>query len=541
MLNNKLNFIDSARGPKFKRRELSPPQDSPRKPLPEYSYTKKPKKAWKPIAFVAIIIIIVFIAFSSNIIFSSNSLLENLTNLETDGSKTSLWTKVKRLVGAEEKLLAGEASGRINILLLGQGGAGHEGPFLTDSIILASLKPSTNQVAAISIPRDLYVPVSENGWRRINFANSYGETELGGLGGEIASQTISNVFNLPIHYYARIDFEGFKKIVDDLGGINVYVETSFIDPLYPTSDYGTTTVSFKQGWQKMAGETALQFTRSRHGTNGEAGDFARAKRQQKIIIAIKNKAFSFGSLFRPDRFFKAAKDFNKHFKTNLKTWEIIRLQRFAKEMDLEKIIAKVLDDSPQGPLVGGITENGAYVLMTKTNDFTELVEIAENIFLNPTEAQIKKAKKETKEQKALLQEIKQEGGHANLVVQNGTLNSGLAKRTGDYLASLEFPVLEFSNAPSQDIEKTIIYDFTNGKNKASLKLLEKNIKAKIKKSNISDFEDLNPQTDLLIILGFDYFEPIIPQKNNIPQNETPIGPQLPTSTPPTEKKNNETM
>jgi len=522
-----LGSFNNARGPKFKRREISYPKPAEVIKPETSSISYKPKRPWKLLFSFGIIIVILIIAFSSNIIFSSSSLLNNLTNLNSENTSIGLWGRVKRLVGAEEKSLKGEADDRINILLLGQGGLGHEGPFLTDTIILASYKPSTNQVAAISIPRDLYVPIYNNGWLRINHANSIGETDMGGKGGETASQTISNVFELPIHYYARIDFKGFKEIINDLGGINVYVDRSFTDPTYPTSDYGTTTISFDTGWQKMDGDTALKFARSRHGTNGEAGDFARAKRQQKILMAIKDKAFSFGSLFRPDKFIKAAKDFNKHFETNLKTWEMIRLSKFAKDIDLNNIITKTMDDSPQGPLMGGITEEGAYVLMTKTEDFTELSNIAKNIFGNPTEAQIKKVAEDRAEKNALTKKIKQEGGYANIIVQNGTLRSGLAKRSADYLASLELTVLKFGNAGTQDIEKTTIYDFTNGKKEANLELLENEVEAKSKKSDLSDFPDLDPKTDFLIILGLNYTEPIMP---NVMSATTSKGPQIPTST-----------
>ncbi|NQU77299.1 LCP family protein [Candidatus Falkowbacteria bacterium] len=539
---NKLNDINLLnninQGPKFKKREIYSSKNTSQNKQPQLE--RKPKKPWKIIISSIVIFIIILVALSTNIIFSSDSLLDDLTDIKPQEKKTGFWGKVKQLVGVEPKLLDGEAEDRINILLLGQGGAGHEGPYLTDTIILASLKPSTNQVATISIPRDLYVPVTENGWRRINYANSFGEVELNGRGGEITSQTVSEVFNLPIHYYARIDFQGFKEVIDDLGGVNVYIERNFSDSSYPTSDFGTTTISFDAGWQKMDGETALQFARSRHGNNNEGSDFARAKRQQKIMIAIKNKAFSFGSLFRPDKFIKAAKDFNKHFETSLKTWEILRLSQFAKKIDLEKIISRVLDDSPAGPLVPSITEDGAYVLKTKTKNFSELASIAENIFLSPNEAQIKKANEYKAEKNNLLKKIKQEGGHANIIVQNGTLRSGLAKKAADYLASLEFKVLEFGNAQTQDIEKTIIYDFTDGKKEANQELLEKELAAKTKKADLSDYPGLNSKIKFLIILGNNYTEPIIPQ-NNLPvdsqQNEVKAettGPQMPTSTDETE-------
>ena len=182
--------------------------------------------------------------------------------------------------------LKGELDDRINFLLLGQGGVGHEGPYLTDTIIFASLKPSTKELAMFSIPRDFYVKIPKNGWARINSANSIGETtDYDGGGSAYTAKIIEDVFDQPVHYWLRVDFDAFQKIIDDLGGVNVCVDHSFTDEYYPDENFGYEPVEFEEGCQKMNGDTALKFSRSRHGTNGEGSDFARSARQQKIILA----------------------------------------------------------------------------------------------------------------------------------------------------------------------------------------------------------------------------------------------------------------
>jgi len=200
------------------------------------------------------------IFFSTNVIFSQNSLITNLGRL-------SFWEGVARLMVGKDKILKGELLDRTNILILGMGGAQHEGPYLTDTIILASIKPSTKQIGLLSIPRDLYVPIPNYGWRKINSANALGvaESKDGGL---LTSKVVSNILDLPIHYWVRVDFNLFKEMIDELGGIEVEVARGFIDNQFPGVNFSYRVVSFKKGLQTMDGEKALQFARSRHGTNG---------------------------------------------------------------------------------------------------------------------------------------------------------------------------------------------------------------------------------------------------------------------------------
>src|SRR3989344_2137262 len=118
---------------------------------------------------------------------------------------------------------------RINILLLGTGGGDHEGPNLSDTMILASIEKNGRDIALINIPRDLWAPDINS---KINAAYAFGQ-ERNGRGLEVTKSTISHLFGLPIPYSLRLDFSGFTKAIDLVGGLDIEVENSFIDTRYP--------------------------------------------------------------------------------------------------------------------------------------------------------------------------------------------------------------------------------------------------------------------------------------------------------------------
>lgn len=437
----------------------------------EFSSLKNSKKSknsrigWAvKFSFYSLLIFLIFIVtFFFRTIFSSHSLLENSVKFPKTGNFLNIWAPFKGFPFSHEKTLKGETESRINFLLLGIGGPGHEGAYLADLIILISFNPFSKEIASLSLPRDLYVPVPKYGWRKINNAYALGELNSG-QGGELISQTISNILNLPIHYWVSLDFEGFKNLVDKLGGIRVYIERSFIDYQYPAPFHKYQTVSFKQGWENMNGERALKFVRSRYGTNGEGSDFARSQRQQKVLLTTKDKIFSFPTLIHSERIIEISRTLGKSLKTNLLPWEIIHLINLGKSIKKEKITRKVLELEPKGPLRPGKSPDGAYILTVKNDDFKEISHIAQNIFRL---AEIEKEKtfieKETPQ----------------LIIENGTQQKGLAANIAQFLKSLGFRVLRADNAFRQDFEKTVIYDLTQGQKSHSLIYLKKKLKANV--------------------------------------------------------------
>lgn len=200
-------------------------------------------------------------------------------------------------------------NGRTNVLVLGKGGEGHAGGDLTDTIIFASFSHADRGLTLISLPRDIWVPEIK---AKLNTAYFWGKQkeEWGGL--TLTKSLVEEILGQPVHYAVVLDFNGFKKIIDVLGGIEVNVETGFTDEKYPIEGKENDkcggdhefkcryeTVHFLPGKQYMDGATALKFVRSRNAEGEEGTDLARAARQQKVMKAVKDKTLSVGVLLSP--------------------------------------------------------------------------------------------------------------------------------------------------------------------------------------------------------------------------------------------------
>ena len=179
--------------------------------------------------------------------------------------------------------------GRVNVLVLGLDRRPDEGWVArSDVLMLMSVRIAEPQVALVSIPRDLYVEIPGHGAGRINTAHFWGEQEREAGGPALAMKTVSSSFRVPVDYFVRIDFSGFRAIVDAVGGIDIAVEKGIVDNAYPTEDYGTTQIEIPAGFQRMDGETALRYVRSRHTSS----DFDRAERQQQVLVALADRLSS---------------------------------------------------------------------------------------------------------------------------------------------------------------------------------------------------------------------------------------------------------
>ncbi len=170
----------------------------------------------------------------------------------------------------------------------------------TDTIILASYNNASHKIAMVSFPRDLDVNYPNTpSIGKINATYYYGEQKRAGGGMDYLRTLIQNISGVPIQYYVMVDLKGFTTVIDQLGGVDVEVDTAFKGD-YPTENYGWMKVTFAKGMQHMNGATALQYARIRHAYPGsEASDFARARRQQKIIQAVVDKATKMETLQNP--------------------------------------------------------------------------------------------------------------------------------------------------------------------------------------------------------------------------------------------------
>ncbi|MBD3250069.1 MAG: hypothetical protein GF381_00635 [Candidatus Pacebacteria bacterium] len=234
---------------------------------------------------------------------------------------------------------------QLNVLLLGYGGPGHEGGYLTDVIQIVQVDFKKMQIGLISIPRDLWVKLPNGQQSKINqaFTLAADKDNLVKTGGEAAKQMASVVTGLPIDYFVAVDFVGFQRLIGiNLGRIEVQVKETLNDRWYPikgqelnpcghtpqeiadlTARYSGFElekqfpcryehVLFEPGLVKMEGGEALKFVRSRHGSAG--GDFSRSQRAQAVLKGIKNKLFSLKALEQAPEFFNQAKE---NFTTDL--------------------------------------------------------------------------------------------------------------------------------------------------------------------------------------------------------------------------------
>jgi LCP family protein required for cell wall assembly len=453
---------------------------------------KKKKFSFYLIAFLAIGLI-----FSGKVIMSSQSTAEWL-------SEKKFFNTLKHLVPSGDKTLEGENDDRINILLLGMGGEGHDGAYLTDTIILASLKPSTREVSLVSIPRDLTVPIEGSGWRKINSINALAEANNED-GGKATIETLSAIFQIPIQYYIRVDFQGFVNVIDEIGGIEINVENTFDDYSYPilgeedNPDYYARYehLHIEQGLQEMNGELALKYARSRHAYGIEGSDFARARRQQLVLEATKNKLLSKNTLLNPVTISRLIGEFNKHLATNLESWEILRLWDLFKNTNREQIKNVVLSDAPDGLLKSAISAEGAYILTPASGNFGEIRNLFNNLLEN------NEAKDSDQNKSPEIIKINEE---ASVVVKNGTWITGLAGKVAANLEEKGFIILDVSNAPEREQKESLIFDFTYGNKNEALEALKVTTKAKQSfsfPSWINNYQAENPNTEFIILLGED--------------------------------------
>lgn len=435
------------------------------------------------------------------------------------GSATgSLLEHIGEIVDYSNTPLAGEDNDRINVLLLGIGGAGHDGGTLTDTIMVANIKPSTKQVALLSLPRDLIVKIynsdQPNDWlgHKINYAYA-----LGGI--DLAREKVSAVTGLKMHYYIVLDFAGFRQVIDDVAGVDVMVEHNFVGlygtkdlstpclqkNLYQLSDGAYCAVTFKSGLQHFDGERALIYARIRklapHSPNSaEGSDFARAQRQQQILEAFKSKLLSANTIIRPSRMTNVLRDIDEHLETNLKLSEMGRLLSIVGDIDSDRIIHQVVDDSPGSLVMTKIYEpTGASVVVPVAGnyDYSAIQKLAKHIF------QIKAGTNQS--------DSAANPTAATIQVLNGTATAGLATTAAANLAAQGFTITDVSNTPTKDYLTTRIYNFTNGDATATLQLVQQVVGGEVASAEEHDtLLSLDPagttfdsSADFIIILGAD--------------------------------------
>jgi len=405
-----------------------------------------------------------------------------------------------------------------NIAVFGYGGGTHEGTYLTDTILVAHVDPKAKKVFLVSIPRDIWVFLPTNGnngqhWK-INAAYALGLDDRGypdklpeysgdNGAGNMAKFALQTVTGLDIPYFVALDFDGFTHSIDTLGGVDINVSPAFTDPLYPITgmeedlcghteeeipdldaEAATTsaelvwpcryeTLQFDAGYQHMDGETALKYVRSRHSKE-DGSDFGRALRQQKLLLAVKQKIFSIGFVSRVIPFLDSL---GNDFKTDLQLSDVKTLIEHASELNDYEVETLALTDDNY--LVQTRSDNGQNILASidGVDRWDSIHTWLANTFAGKPVPVLPVVK-----------------------VINGTKAPGLAQHAGSRLESEGFKTVQPENA-AEELTHTTVTIYNRGITEAKLDLLRKEFNV----NRIYEDTTATPSGyNIVVTLGTDY-------------------------------------
>lgn len=365
----------------------------------------------------------------------------------------------------------------LNILLLGSDQRPGDQAYRTDTIIVVSVNRTTNTVNMLSIPRDLYVYIPGYGQDRINTAAIHGDlARWKGGGAALLAYTISYNLGIRVDRYARINFDGFKQIVDALDGIDVPVDCPLTDyrlaspKLDPNNEANYKMFTLPIGYHHMDGALALWFARSRETTS----DFDRNRRQQMVLRAIWHKALEQNLL---DNLPSLWDQVTKIVDTNLTLVDAASLLPIALDIDATRLHSYFLGP---GQVTGWTTPEGGQVLLPQPNAIRNLVI---QFYIPPTENRL------VTEQ-------------PSLEILNGTKHKAWDKIAASRLAWEGFVPKEAGEAETADFPRTLIYDYTGDAKPSSLKTLQRILN--VRKDDIIAAPNPDRKVDFRIILGASY-------------------------------------
>lgn len=389
--------------------------------------------------------------------------------------------------------LNGEGDGRVNVLLLGKGGPGHEAPDLTDTILLASIDPIQNEAALVSVPRDLYVETESGYETKINAIYSLAKQARLANGDETESDlqaaedaglnaiksSVSEVLGVPVHYYVMVDFTGFKEAINTVGGVTVNVE----EPLYDSSVawlLGGNPLIADEGLQTFDGDRALLYARSRKGS--ARGDFDRTERQRQIIVALQQKVLSVGTFANPFKVVELMNNLGQHVRTDLNGLsELKRFYEIGQNISSDNVVSLGLADPPN---VLVATDNiGGLSIVAPTAGLFQYDEIRSYIRNTIRDPFLRKE-------------------NARVLILNGTTTAGLATETMEELKSYGYNVIGVDNAPTSNYINNVLIDNTNGQMRYTKSYIERRLGLIATTQLPQDVPGIE-QADFVIILGTD--------------------------------------
>lgn len=372
---------------------------------------------------------------------------------------------------------------RVTILVMGidrrQGEA--EKGYLTDTMILVTVDPVAKTAGMLSVPRDLWVEIPGYGVDTINTANRSGDYyNYPGGGPALATKTVQHNLGVTVNYYVRLDFTAFETLIDAIGGIEVEVAEDIADPQYPDGSYGYEPFYLSAGLQHLNGHDALRYARTRH----DSSDIERAKRQQQVALAVRNKILNLNML--PKLITQAPalyQTLNESVQTDLSLDQIISLALLAQDIPTEAIQNQVIDFHY---VLDYTTPEGRQVLVPLRDKIREL---RDSMFstsaplLPPTQ---------------INSQVLIPAEAAKVVVLNGSGITGLAQATSDWLTGQGVNVVSFDTADRSDYATSVIVDYT-GKPYTTRWLA-----TTFHITNIISGSDPSSPVDIKIILGADW-------------------------------------
>ncbi len=324
---------------------------------------------------------------------------------------------------------SGIGGGRVNILLLGTDGrpGDNEDGTRSDTMILVSIDQTSKAASMLSIPRDLWVEIPGKGNNRVNAAYYFGDRDKPGKGGPpLAKATISKLLGISVDYFVSVDFSGFRQIVDSIGGVTLDVKKPLVDSEYPTEDFGIKRLYIPAGVQRMNGQTALEYARSRHADS----DLGRNQRQQAVLLAIREQGLKVGSITNN----QLQTALQGAISTDLQFGDIFSLVQIGLGMNRDNIRSFSIDAN----LTRQTNIEGNDVLVPDKEGIRNLVR---QIVSAPTAPD-----KET----------------ANISVLNGTFTQGKAARAQKLLESKNFTVTNIDQASDAgNYPRTVIRVYNN--------------------------------------------------------------------------------
>lgn len=386
-------------------------------------------------------------------------------------------------------------SGTINIVLLGSDKRPGDSQWRTDVVIVTSINPNIPSITMLSIPRDTWMYIPGWGFQRINMADVHGTlAEFPGGGAGLIKQTIQYNTGVHVDYYARVDFAGFMKIVDTLGGVDVVANCPLYD-VFPddpiTEDPSITgTISIQTpGVHHLDGKHALWYARSRYTSPG--GDLDRSRRQHRVLRGIWNKATQFDVLAKLPQVWD---ELSSSIETDLEWNDMVWLASLAPRLDNSHIRSGFIDGAA---LRSWVTPSGAAVYVP---DIERMLEQVRETFNPPSNIATQTLVK--------------------VEVRNGSPYLDWDILATDRLQWEGYLVTSLGPANSSDYTHTQIVDFTTTPKGSRLPALMTLFQ--VSQENVISQPDPNSPAAYQIIVGEDYIpcvRPILP------------APPLPTPTP----------